>query len=69
MRHLANVCKGGSADGSVSDRVYSQATYFIMVADKNLMSGKPGRFNLVDARSHRLGKGLPLYFWSGIAEL
>ena len=53
---LGNVCKGGSADGSVSDRVYSQATYFIMVADKNLMSGKPGRFNLVDARSHRLGR-------------
>ena len=53
---LGNVCKNGSADGSVSDRVYSQATYFIMVADKNLMSGKPGRFNLVDARSHRLGR-------------
>ena len=50
---LGNVCKSGSADGSVVDRVYSQAKCFIMVADHDLRNGKTGKFNLVDARSHR----------------
>lgn len=53
---LGNVCKGGGSEGEIVEKVYSQATYFIMLADKNLMSGKTGRFNLIDARSHRLSR-------------
>ncbi|CAL1166460.1 unnamed protein product [Cladocopium goreaui] len=53
---LGNVTKSGSADGDVVERVFSQSSYCIMLADENLMNGRPGKFNLIEARSHRLGR-------------
>ena len=53
---LGNVTKAGSSEGELVERVFSQATYVILLADEQLMEGKPGRFNLIDARSHRLGR-------------
>ena len=53
---LGNVTKSGSSDGELVERVFSQATYVILLADEQLMSGKPGRFNLIDSGSHRLGR-------------
>jgi hypothetical protein len=50
------VTKAGSNEGELVERVFSQATYVILLADEQLMEGKPGRFNLIDARSHRLGR-------------
>ena len=50
---LGSVTKSGGSD---VERVFSQATYVMLLADEQLMSGKPGRFNLIDSRSHRLGR-------------
>ena len=51
---LGNVNKEGSVDDSVQNKVFSQAGYFVLIADSNLMSGKRGFFNILDARSHRI---------------
>ena len=51
---LGNVTKEGCAEGSVTQRVFSQSAYFVLVADRHLMSGKEGNFGILDARSHRI---------------
>lgn len=51
---LGNVLKGGGGEGEAREKLYSQSAYFVIVADQHLMSGKEGRFNVLDARSHRL---------------
>ena len=51
---LGNVTRAGGADGTLYTKVFSQAAYLVLVADRNLMSGKQGRFGVLDARSHRL---------------
>ena len=51
---LGNVQLSGSSEGSALERVYSQACYFILLGDEQLVDGKPGRFNILDARSHRI---------------
>ena len=51
---LGNVTRSGGVDGEVSEKVYSQSAYFVLVADKNLMAGRSGNFAVLDARSHRL---------------
>ena len=51
---LGNVTKEGCAEGSVTERVFSQSAYFVLVADRHLMSGKEGNFGILDARSHRI---------------
>ena len=51
---LGNVKLNGSNEGAVTEKVYSQACYFILLADQNLLSGKQGSFNIIDARSHRI---------------
>ena len=51
---LGNVKINGSNEGAVTEKVYSQACYFILLADQNLLSGKQGSFNIIDARSHRI---------------
>jgi transposase InsO family protein len=51
---LGNVNKEGCADDAVLNKVFSQAGYFVLIADSNLMSGKLGCFNILDARSHRI---------------
>lgn len=35
-------------------KVFSQAGYFVLITDSNLMSGKRGSFNILGARSHRI---------------
>ncbi|CAK9063210.1 unnamed protein product, partial [Durusdinium trenchii] len=45
---------GGGSEGEPHEKHYSQSAYFVIVADQDLMSGKEGVFNVIDARSHRL---------------
>ncbi|CAK9081636.1 unnamed protein product [Durusdinium trenchii] len=51
---LGNVLKGGGSEGEPHEKHYSQSAYFVIVGDQDLMSGKEGVFNVIDARSHRL---------------
>ena len=51
---LGNVTKEGGHEGEVLEKLYSQSAYFVVLADKSLMEGKEGWFNVLDARSHRL---------------
>lgn len=51
---LGNVQRSGSASGTPLDKVYSQAGYFILLGDEDLVHGRSGMFNVVDARSHRI---------------
>ena len=53
---LGNVLASGSATGAPLEKVFSQACYFVLLADEDLMQGRQGRFNIVDARSHRLAR-------------
>ncbi|OLP79745.1 Copia protein [Symbiodinium microadriaticum] len=53
---LGNVMASGSATGAPLEKVFSQACYFVLLADEDLMQGRQGRFNIVDARSHRLAR-------------
>ena len=53
---LGNVTLEGSTDAAVTSKVYSQACYFVLVADPSLMSGQSGFFNILDARSHRISR-------------
>ena len=38
------------------ERIYSQAASLCLLADKDLLSGREGTFNLLDGRSHRLSR-------------
>ena len=40
----------------MKENTYSQSSFFVILADKNLMNGKEGAFCLIDTRSHRLLK-------------
>ncbi|CAK9071940.1 unnamed protein product [Durusdinium trenchii] len=51
---LGNVTRASGADGPLYTKVFNQAAYLVLVAERNLMSGKQGRFGVLDARSHRL---------------
>ena len=51
---LGNVTKLGGADGSLLEKLYSQSAYSVLLADRDLLSGKEGSFTVIDARSHRL---------------
>ena len=51
---LGNVKLNGSTDGSVVEKVYSQACYFILLGEESLLKGHRGAFNVLDARSHRI---------------
>ena len=53
---LGNVELNGSAGENPMSKVYSQAAYIILIADKDLMAGHPGKFTVLDARSHRLAR-------------
>ena len=53
---LGNVRMDGSTEGTVFEKVYSQACYFILLGDDNLVSGRLGQFNVLDARSHRIAR-------------
>lgn len=50
---LGNVTKLGGAEGSLMEKVYSQSAYFVLLADRDLLSGKEGSVMVIDARSHR----------------
>ena len=49
---LGNTTKSGGVEGQ--EKLYSQSSYFILVCDENLLQGREGWFNVLDARSHRL---------------
>ena len=51
---LGNVTSSGSAAAPPLDKVYSQSCYYVLLADQELMDGKPGHFNVLDMRSHRI---------------
>ena len=51
---LGNVTLEGVSDAPTLEKVYSQACYFVLLADEKLMSGSAGYFNVLDARSHRI---------------
>ncbi|CAK9083939.1 unnamed protein product [Durusdinium trenchii] len=51
---LGNVQLSGSSEGAASEKVYSQACYYILLGDSALVDGKPGQFNVLDTRSHRI---------------
>ena len=51
---LGNVQLNGSNEGEPIAKVYSQACYFVVIADEELMSGRTGRFNVLESRSHRI---------------
>ena len=51
---LGNVTLEGVSDAPTLEKVYSQACYFVLLADEKLMSGSAGYFNVLDARSPRI---------------
>jgi len=51
---LGNVNKDGSTAGDVTTKVFSQASYVVLIAEEKMMPGESGKFCLLDARSHRL---------------
>ena len=51
---LGNMTKAGTAQGESLEKVYSQASYYVLLADRKLLDGQPGQFAILDARSHRL---------------
>ena len=51
-----NVTRSGGADGTIFTKVFSQSAYLVLVGDKDLMEGREGKFGVLDARSHRLGR-------------
>ena len=51
---LGNVQQKGSTTGEAITKVYSQACYFALLADMDLVEGRMGHFNVLDARSHRI---------------
>ena len=51
---LGNVTKHGGSEGTIMEKVYSQSAYYVLLADRDLLSGKEGNFTVLDARSHRL---------------
>ncbi|CAL1174258.1 unnamed protein product [Cladocopium goreaui] len=51
---LGNVTKDSGTTGDVPTKVYSQASYVVLLAEEKLMKGETGRCCLLDARSHRL---------------
>ena len=53
---LGNVKKDGSVGEAPLERVFSQAAYFVLIGDKDLMEGREGTFAVLDARSHRLNR-------------
>ena len=53
---LGNVTSDGRIDADPGMRVHSQAAYAILLGDPTLVSGKAGRFNLLDYRSHRIAR-------------
>ena len=53
---LGNVQKDGSIGDEPMSKVYSQSAYIMLIGDKDLLAGRPGRFCVLDARSHRLAR-------------
>ena len=51
---LGNVKRSGASTGGATEKVYSQAGYFALLATESLVLGKHGQFNILDARSHRI---------------
>ena len=53
---LGNVTENGHAEAPPMERIYRQAASLCLLADKDLLSGREGTFNLLDGRSHRLSR-------------
>lgn len=53
---LGNVLQSGGVGDEAMERVFSQASYFVLVADADLLAGREGDFAVLDARSHRLAR-------------
>lgn len=53
---LGNVLQSGGVGDEPMERVFSQASYFVLVADADLLAGREGDFAVLDARSHRLAR-------------
>ena len=51
---LGNVTVTGSAGATPLEKVFSQSCYYVLLADEELMRGRPGSFNVLDMRSHRI---------------
>ena len=51
---LGNVTASGSSEAMPLEKVYSQSCYYVVLADRDLMEGRTGRFNILDMRSHRI---------------
>ena len=51
---LGNMTKAGSSQAESLQKVYSQASYYVLLADRQLLDGNEGQFAILDARSHRL---------------
>ena len=53
---LGNVDSNGCTSGDSMNKVHSQSCYAILLGDKELVSGKKGRFSILDFRSHRIAR-------------
>ena len=51
---LGNVNRDGGEGDQPMKRIFSQACYSVLLAERSLLSGGTGRFTLLDHRSHRL---------------
>eukprot|EP00913_Durusdinium_trenchii_P034313 g32105.t1 len=51
---LGNVDNNGCISGEPSKKVFSQSCYIVLLGDQALLSGKQGRFSVLDYRSHRI---------------
>ena len=53
---LGNVHSNGCTSCDSMNKVHSQSCYAILLGDKELVSGKKGRFSILDFRSHRIAR-------------
>ena len=51
---LGNVDESGTAHADSNKKVFSQSCLLVAYADKDCLAGKPGVFNPLDSRSHRI---------------
>ena len=58
---LGNVKKDGSVGEAPLERVFSQAAYFVLIGDKDLMEGREGTFAVLVAKESPAEQSVPFY--------
>ena len=53
-----SVTKSGGVGEDSLQRLYSQAAYYVLIADAEVLAGREGSFCVLDARAHQLPRGV-----------